>query len=180
LVDGIVDDGTLAALDRAVAAWTERDQVITLPVPTGLAELEATFGKIVFDEADAGNVEIVNDWASENIVRADLPIVGKQLVHKLMAPIFGAVLAEIIDKGLDGEILQFGVWCPRHKMHNPKRSLSTHSWAIACDLNWATNPVGKVGDLPAGIVESFERHGFNWGGRWGTRDDMHFQYCRGY
>lgn len=180
LVDGIVDGGTLQALDRAVAAWTERDQVILFPVPVGLAELEKTFGKIVFDEAEAGNVVIVNDWHEENIVRADLPVVGRQLVHKLMVPVFEAVLTDIDAKGLADEIEQFGCYCPRHKMHDPRRGLSTHSWAIAGDLNWATNPVGKVGDLPQGIIDSFERHGFNWGGRWSTRDDMHFQYCRNY
>jgi len=180
LVDGIADKVTLEAIDRAYAAWTRDDKEIIFPVPNGLGEIEDTFGKIVFDEAGGGNVTILNHWDDENIVAASLPIVGKQLIHKLMEPVFRAVLQNLKDKGLDGEIKQFGVWCPRHKMHNPKRGLSTHSWGISCDINWATNMPGAPGDLNPGIVDSFERYGFQWGGRWRYRDDMHFQYCNGY
>lgn len=181
LVDGIVDAVTLKALEAAVSAWTQKGEpTFLIPRPRGLAELEASFGKIEFIEAGGGAVSITNDWAAENIERANLPIVGTHLVHKKMVLLFRAVLANIKDKGLDGEILQFGVWSPRHKMHNPNRSLSTHSWAVACDVNWATNAPGKVGDLHPGIVDSFERFGFQWGGRWSYRDDMHFQFCTGH
>lgn len=179
-VDGIVNEATDKALDRALAAYAAVEANLLFPVPVGLEQVEATFGKIEFVEAEAGAVEIVNDWAKNHVVRANLPVVGTHMVHGKMIPVFEAVLTEIADKGLDGEIVQFGVWSPRHKMHNPKRGLSTHSWAIACDLNWATNPVGKIGNLHPEIIESFERFGFEWGGRWRTRDDMHFQYCRAY
>jgi hypothetical protein len=58
--------------------------------------------------------------------------------------------------------------------------LSTHSWGIAIDLNPGTNQAGTEGDMHPGIVQAFEACGFQWGGRWRTRDDMHFQLCRGY
>ena len=153
---------------------------LLLERPHGLEEIVRIFGEIEFDEAGGGSVAIINDWERENIIRSNLPVIGYQLIHKKMEPVFRGVLQNVKDKGLDKEIVQFGVWSPRHKMHNPKRSLSTHSWAIACDINWATNPVGRVGDLNPGIVDSFERFGFEWGGRWRYRDDMHFQYCTGY
>lgn len=181
LVDGIVDAVTLKALEVAVNAWAQKGEpTLLIPRPHGLDELEASFGKIEFVEAGGGAITITNDWQAENIVRANLPVVGSHLVHKKMVPVFRGVLGNIKDKGLDDEIVQFGVWCPRHKMHNPNRSLSTHSWAISCDVNWATNAPGKVGDLHPGIVDSFERFGFQWGGRWSYRDDMHFQFCTGF
>ncbi len=180
LVDGIVDDVTLDAIEAAARVWAQEEKQFIIKRPHGLTQIQLMFGIIDYTEAGAGSISITNDWEDKNIALIDLPVVGKQLIHKRMEYVFCAVLDSVKDKGLDGEITQFGVWSPRHKMHNPKRSLSTHSWAISCDINWATNPVGKVGDLHPGIVDSFEQFGFQWGGRWSFRDDMHFQYCTGY
>lgn len=191
LVDGIVDPVTISALDAAVKAWSNKEQHLLIPVPRGLHELEAQFGKIEFVDTGGGatlvdgvpvwsSIEITNGWVEENIVKVSLPVVGDALVHKKMKSIFEAVFKNIKDRGLDKEVRVFGCWAPRHKMHNPARSLSTHSWAISCDINWDTNGVGKVGDIDPGIVDAFERFGFQWGGRWSSvRDDMHFQYATG-
>jgi hypothetical protein len=181
-VDGITNANTRKAVREAVVAWANRELNILLTVPVGLAGIEATFGEIKFKDTQNGDVVITNGWAERNIVRAVLPVVGAQLVHVKMVPIFNSVLKELEVKGLDGEVKQFGVWCPRHKGHDTKRSLSTHSWAIACDINWATNPYGMRGDMDPGIVAAFERHGFEWGGRWSGKnlDPMHFQLAKGY
>lgn len=180
LVDGIVDTVTASALDAAHRAWDQKEKHLIIPVPHGLIEIEEQFGHIEYEEADGGAILITNDWRRENIVFANLPIVGRHAIHRKIEAPFRAVLQNIKDKGLDGLIEQFGVWCPRHKMHNPARSLSTHSWAISCDINWATNVPGRVGDMDMGIVDSFERFGFEWGGRWRYRDDMHFQLATGF
>ena len=180
LVDGIVDEVTLAAIEAAVGARNVSKMESLMAPPHGLEEIQERFGVIEYEEASGGNIVITNDWAERNIIRSDLPVVGTQSIHRLMEPVFNAVFNEIKAKGLDGKISLFGCWSPRHKMHNPKRDLSTHSWAIACDLNWPTNMPGRVGDLDPEIVATFERHGFNWGGRWRHRDDMHLQLCRGY
>jgi len=179
-VDGIVDKHTSDAILEAVKAWGAAEQVILVDVPKGLKEIKANFGHIAWDEAGGGNITITNDWAKDNIITVDLPVVGRQAIHKKLKLVFEAVLNEIVAKGLDGEILQFGTWCPRHKMHDPNKGLSTHSWGIACDVNWATNMPGRVGDMNRDIIAVFEKHGFEWGGRWNYRDDMHFQYAREY
>jgi len=178
-VDGIIDKTTEQAINAAVVAWSKREREILVPVPNGLKELEAKFCEIEFKEAGAGWVEITNDFP-ENIVRHEFPVVGVQCFHRDLVPVLEKVLEEIKHKGLDGEIRQFGTWAPRHKMHDSSRGLSTHSWGIAVDVNWATNAVGTRGDLDSGIVEAFERFGFEWGGRWRYKDPMHFQYVTGY
>ncbi len=180
LVDGIADDVTKIALEAAVTVRHQSDLDLVIPRPNGLAEITEMFGAILWDEADGGNIIITNGWDDQNIVRATFPITGVHLVHKKMEPVFHVVLEELKDRGLDGEIKQFGTYSPRHKMHNPKRSLSTHSWGIACDVNQATNAPGRRGDLNPEIVVVFEKHGFEWGGRWKNPDDMHFQYCKGF
>ncbi len=187
LVDGIVDGVTGLAIESAVKAWSQKPKHLIIPVPRELREVEAQFGEIEYIDTGGGvklvdgvpvwsAIEITNGWADKNIIKANLPVVGEQLMHVKMKPVFEAVMQNIKDRGLDKEIRMFGCWSPRHKMHNPARGLSMHSWGIACDVNWDTNGVGKVGDLDPSIVDSFERFGFQWGGRWGYRDDMHLEY----
>ncbi|GGA96268.1 hypothetical protein GCM10011324_03200 [Allosediminivita pacifica] len=66
--------------------------------------------------------------------------------------------------------------------------LSPHSYGIAIDLNaalggywrWTGADEGEVGgfdnNLPWALVESLERRGFIWGGKWHHFDGMHFEY----
>lgn len=60
---------------------------------------------------------------------------------------------------------------------------SAHSYGIAIDINtdksdyWQWSKDGKYhNQIPAKIVEIFERYGFIWGGRWISFDTMHFEY----
>lgn len=176
-VDGLADAHTLKSVEQAVIAWAKRERTILLNIPKSRAEITEQFGLIEYKDVEGGYVRITNDWIERNIERVVLPIVGKQAVHRLMVPVFTAVLEELRTRGLDKEIYQFGCWCPRYKMHNPRKSLSTHSWAIACDINQSTNMPGTRGDLHPGIVDVFERYGFEWGGRWErVKDPMHFEY----
>lgn len=69
-------------------------------------------------------------------------------------------------------------------------STSAHSYGIAIDINtkhshyWRwTDPnnitaehIAFINQIPASIVDIFERHGFIWGGRWYHYDTMHFEY----
>ena len=68
--------------------------------------------------------------------------------------------------------------------------LSTHSFGITIDINitysnyWQwdcrckkeTASLGYKNQIPMGIVEIFEKHGFIWGGRWKHYVTMHFEY----
>jgi len=179
-VDGIVDVHTKVSIEKAILAWGSAERIILVDVPSGLKEVKASFGHIAWEEAGGGRIIITNDWDKANIVMADLPVVGKHPIHKKLKVVFENTLHEINSKGLDGEIIQFATWSPRFKMHDRTKGLSTHSWGIACDINWATNAPGRVGDINRDIVGVFEKHGFEWGGRWNSRDDMHFQYAKNY
>lgn len=175
-VDGLVNEITERAVEEAVISWARRDLTILITVPSGLAEIEHTFGRIEYIDAAGGYIEITNDFA-RNIVEHEFPVVGRQMFHAKLVPVLNHVLDEIQKRGLDREIRQFGTYCPRHKFHDPRRGLSMHSYGIAVDINQSTNLPGARGDLHPGIVECFEMFGFRWGGRWKTRDDMHCEYC---
>ena len=63
---------------------------------------------------------------------------------------------------------------------------SMHAYGAAIDLNLAFSQywlwdqqkghLGWANRMPREIVDSFERHGFIWGGRWYHYDTMHFEY----
>jgi hypothetical protein len=58
-------------------------------------------------------------------------------------------------------------------------SPSNHSWGLAVDLNWQRNPMRRplTTDIPAWMVEMWNRYGFAWGGHYtGTPDAMHFEF----
>lgn len=60
---------------------------------------------------------------------------------------------------------------------------SAHGWGIAIDIAvkksdyWRWSPrLLYRNRIPYEIVETFERHGFIWGGKWKSFDTMHFEY----
>jgi len=73
---------------------------------------------------------------------------------------------------------------------NGTKRLSSHSFGITIDLNtryshyWQwdckctdENTIPQYhNNIPQGIVEIFEKHGFIWGGKWKHYDTMHFEY----
>jgi len=66
----------------------------------------------------------------------------------------------------------------------PRRT-SGHAYGIAVDINGnltyfsgahQNEPYCYRNNIPAFLVEIFEKHGFIWGGRWHSYDAMHFEY----
>jgi hypothetical protein len=73
-----------------------------------------------------------------------------------------------------------GSFVPRYRTGSTT-GLSNHSWGSAFDINTATNAwdvrppgLGRPGCLLP-LVPIAERHGFAWGGFFGTFDGMHFE-----
>lgn len=63
------------------------------------------------------------------------------------------------------------------------RTLSMHSYGAAIDLNsrygaywrWGSRPAAAK-SIPTAVIQTFERHGFIWGGKWAHFDSFHFEY----
>lgn len=158
--------------------------------PHGLAGLLETFGNIYEHLREDGTLD--GGFERKHMERVDLPLalalswdysrrITQLYCHKLLAPVFLDVFDAIRRENLRGEIRTFG-GCFSYRPKRAGSKLSTHSWAIAIDINPETNAMGTKGNMHPGIVEIFEEHGFKWGGDWPARskDPMHFQYCTGY
>jgi len=136
-----------------------------------------------------GFVKILGDWKKNNIVSITLPITNhkkkKKWViecHKNIEQHIFNLFSDYVAKGYEDTypINQLGCWVPRHKMQNPKRSLSIHAWGLAIDINWLYNKVGTTGNIPHYVVTLFKQYGFDWGGLWThPKDPMHFQFYAG-
>lgn len=171
---GVFDERTSIALDEVLDAANPRLPKVL--VPSTRAQMARIFGDIKYVNTAGGQVRITNGWARRNMVKVELPIVGRRWIHRKLVAHFSAALRYIEGEGLANEISQFGTWAPRHILHNPRKPLSLHSWGIAVDINWFENHYGDKSSLHPVIIEGFKKFGFTWGGDWRTKDPMHFQY----
>jgi len=145
------------------------------------SQVENKFGKFKYREDRGGRIIIDEKWIQKNICYEELPIVGKVQCHykiltHLMLAFYYIEKNNLADK-IDIEDFRRlgGCFVPRHKGWNPQRSLSRHSWGIAIDINVRENPYGKPPKQHPSIVNSLEKRGFLWGGRWAIKDGMHFE-----
>jgi hypothetical protein len=139
------------------------------------------FEPFTFHPRGGGQIAIDPEWVERHIETVRLPVLGEARCHRLLVPQLQAALEEIVDRGLDEHLdpRDFGgCWMPRHISWDDARELSMHAWGLAFDVNVSTNAYGEPPQLDPEIVEIFEEHGFNWGGRWRTPDGMHFELGR--
>lgn len=116
----------------------------------------------------------------------------KVYCHPNMIPPLTQGFKNLIDRGFVSELKTWdGCWNNRiirgrendylelvreGKMEQAIKLKSIHAWAMAFDVNAATNGLGQKPTLSAGFVKCFTDADFEWGGSWKNRPDgMHFQ-----
>jgi predicted chitinase len=150
------------------------------------------FGHIEYEPLDNGRVRILNNFEQENIVFVEIPQLKKfgyngTRFHKKGAEQLKRLWAEWQELGLLDGILTFSpsAFSPRYSKAKGSRSLSSHSWGVAFDINQRWNDLyetpaalGTKGSVRE-LVPSAIKWGFFWGGWWtGTPDGMHFEISR--
>lgn len=151
--------------------------------PKGIKGIEKVFGKFTYTELSKGAIKPDPTWESENLI-VIRGIGGLKLnvqVHRKVSQMLDLAIRHAAEVS-KYKIRMIGGYCARHKMNDPKRDLSVHSWGAAIDINWDTNGVGSKAttDMPEEFVKAFENFGWEWGGRWKNKDYMHFQFAEGY
>jgi len=113
-------------------------------------------------------------------------IVHKMRCHKLVADKFLSVFNELIRVYGYAKIKELGIdlfgGCFNFRKMRSANDWSTHSWAIAIDLDPARNAMNtKVAKSQFSkpeykqMISIFKKHGFEWGGDLWGKDCMHFQ-----
>lgn len=163
----------------------------------GTAARQAVFGKFSFVHqplpGNPENIRITDDWAQKNIVVVTIPQLkgvpgagstGRVQFHAKAAEQMVALWQAWDDAGLVDRVLTWGgSFVPRF-MRGTK-TLSTHAFGSAFDINVAFNPlgalpalVGKKGSVRE-LVPLAHKHGFFWGGHFsGRQDGMHFEIAK--
>jgi D-alanyl-D-alanine carboxypeptidase len=135
------------------------------------------FGVLHYQETPDGKIIPDPAWVRANIVRAQVPILGWVMCHRLMIPQMSGALADIEAQGLAGLIHPNeyeGCYVP--KLIEDSNVISMHTWGLAFDINVPTNQRGTHGDMDPRVVDTFKRWGFRWGGDFRTvPDPMHFE-----
>lgn len=150
------------------------------------------FGVIEYSVNQDSTINILNDWRNENIVSVVIPQLSKIknpinspiLWHRATVAQLKALWEEWESLGLLDRIETFnGSFVPR--LIRGGRTLSSHAFGTAFDINASKNPlmknpplVGEPGSVRE-LVPSANKFGFFWGGHFKNRPDgMHFEICR--
>jgi len=100
-------------------------------------------------------------------------------VHYDIAPIVQYVVDEVERRGYlfdhgPGDVDDD--WGYANRPIRGRNVASNHSWGLAIDIDAQEYPMGTHRNPPAWIIDLFEQHGFEWGGRWSRPDPMHFEF----
>jgi hypothetical protein len=143
------------------------------------AEIQTRFGAFTVKKS-GDSFTIDPAWVADNIIRADVPVLGTVVGHRKMLPDLRAAMAELEDSGL-ADLVDSNDFQRAGGAYNPRTvrfdtALSHHSWGIAVDINVARNPLGAPPDQDPRLVRIMEKHNFTWGGRWLRPDAAHFEW----
>jgi hypothetical protein len=189
-------------VDKTTKSWPSAPSDLLQPSSERTKQL---FGEFEFEDV-AGSasceIKIKGNWASTNIEEIDIP----QLNGKLNGTTNKEITKGIIkfnkkakkqlqklwkaweDANLLDRIITYdGGFVPRHikkKGGGCAISLSNHAWGSAFDINADWNGLGAEPALAGQkgsvreLVEIANKHGFYWGGHYGTKDGMHFEVAK--
>lgn len=157
-------------------------------MPLSEKQVKELFGHFAFreDPKRKGAILIDSRWVALNIVTIPNPLKpgSKLSCHKKVAYQMERFLAEGVKAGLIQTI--DGIFVARHKMWDPARSLSGHSWGVEVDVNAQIGKDGKGGTWnygansyqPPALIELAKKWGMEWGGSWRHPDGMHFSVVK--
>ena len=171
-------------------AWVSDPRSDRLEPPDGFDEIVRFYGDPRLFVREDGTLDPA--WERDHLQLVEIPFaltlawppytpVRKLRVHiKLAGPVW-RVFHDILDAGLHTEVTEYGgAFNFRAQRGSAGRKLSLHAFGAAVDLNPRTNRLGTTGDMHPGVVQLFEAHGFEWGGRYRRPDPMHFSFSRSY
>ncbi|HYZ46044.1 MAG TPA: M15 family metallopeptidase [Actinomycetota bacterium] len=143
--------------------------------------IKENFGEFAARPRPDGTIAIEPHWLRQNIRAQQMPVLGRVVCHRSLFPQLRQALREAVAKGFSYVVdtAEFGgCFSPRFINREPGGRLSHHAWGIAVDLNVSENAFGTKADQDARLVNTMERWGFTWGGRWIVPDGMHFEWNR--
>ncbi|MGH9224967.1 MAG: M15 family metallopeptidase [Acidimicrobiales bacterium] len=146
-------------------------------LPQALIKLR--FGE--FASVPGSGTDLVQDpaWVADNIVTADVPLLGRVHCHRSLVPALRGAMRELADRNLAFlvDAVSFGgCWVPG--VVPSGEAPSRHAWGVAFDLNQRKNMTGVTSTQDPRLVEVLARWGFTSGADWLVPDAAYFEYVR--
>jgi len=91
----------------------------------------------------------------------------------MSVPLLSA-LENVVLRKLDTQLLSFDGCKMIRDVRGQPGSLSCHAYALAIDINAASNRLGDEPSMSPELVKCFTDEGFAWGGHFHRKDGMHF------
>jgi hypothetical protein len=139
--------------------------------------IKARFGEFAYRRGAGDGFDQDPAWQAQNLVDAELPIIGRARCHRAVVDALAGALAEVAAANLSGLIDPggfAGCWNARNTRNGA--SVSRHAWGVAVDLNFGSNNTGLASVQDPRLVAIFRRWGFTDGSRWLVPDAGHFEY----
>lgn len=86
-------------------------------------------------------------------------------------------LKNALNRGISAELKTFDGCLMIRSIRGEPGALSTHSYALAIDINASENKLGEEPTISPELVKCFTDEGFMWGGTFSRKDGMHFQFA---
>ena len=134
--------------------------------------------EFTYEEKGNGWINVNPRWISANIVA--VPLVGDQKarLHRAVASNFQETYARAVEVS-DYTPKSVQTFVTRHIGRDESKPLSLHSFGLAVDFDPQKNPMGGRNSILSAdhpFVQVFKRAGWIWGGDWGIKDNMHFEF----
>ena len=141
-----------------------------------LVYVKQAFGEFAYRDRGGRDVEIDPAWVDENIVTAQVPILGSVRCHRAMIEPLSTALGQLEAEGLSHVIDPgsfAGCWYSRRIQAG--LPLSKHTWGLAVDVNVIGNPRGTYETQDPRFTQLMRDQGFAWGGDWLYADPAHYE-----
>lgn len=141
------------------------------------AQIKERFGEFAYRPDSGQGFEIDPAWRQENIVTAEVPLLGTMHCHRAIIPLVTGAMQELVDRGLE-HLVDPATFrgCFNPRFIASRRDLSRHAWGVALDINWGANPTGLASAQDPRLVETMDRWGFTSGHDWLISDPGHFEW----
>ena len=135
-----------------------------MKIPNGLKEIIRTYGNPNNSDFAKKNLTMFKS-APLTFGRAT-PKIIKIYAHRLIIPDLTAIFAEIAELERKHQKIMIKTFdgCYNKRVQRGGTKASTHSWAIAVDLNAATNGLGHTPNQSQALVKCFTKRGWRWVG----------------
>jgi hypothetical protein len=172
-IDAVLDPQRAVRFrNRAETTWMRHGDAV-LP----LALIKAQFGEFAFRDMAGRDVEIEQRWVDDNIVYAEVPVLGPVRCHAAVVEDLRAAMQELVDRGLTQLVdPDHFAGCFVARRIEEGAALSRHSWGVAVDLNVEDSPRGTEASQDPELIRVMHEHGFTSGGRWLVPDPAHYEW----